>query len=443
MKPYPEEQETSMKQLTQQTEDWRLNESQIAVGTISVPILRGTWEKKIRKMEGFLKTAYMKEFSLIRALPHSGISIKRVELLWLNPQTLQVGILWPRWMSDITRQVAFQTTVSTHKFDEDHDVIDSMYADVATKVNKADEKKKRVVDYGVFYFDKPQDMSKGATEILILNVTLEKDDIDDGEEMPPGNKVKVLQIICQEKTGDEEENLLDVAEQDAKLGKKFDFICRHVKISFQYLTFIPSSFFDIGKSDPDGKKAGDTVDMKVVKRLIGFFDGHFRKEGVYSNDDMIVFLKPFIGREEAVLQLTMLLYQNGEESTYDVARIMNAFPAGKEDEMHAYVNTTLKEYALKKKKELDAANTAAAAAARPSASNAITTTTTTTGPTTFWNAEAGVATSSLAAAVAKNSPTPVEYGPVDLDVDNEVYGDDDYMPPADASGNKRELEVEK
>jgi len=189
------------------------------------------------------------------------------------------------------------------------------------------------------------------------------------------------------------------------------------------LTFIPSSFFIIGKSDPDGTKAGD-VDMNVVKRLIDFFDGHFRKEGVYSNDDMIVFLKPFIGREEAVLQLTMLLYQNGEESTYDVARIMNAFPAGKEDEMHAYVNTTLKEYAqLKKKKELDAATAAAAAAARPSVG----------------------ATSSLAAAaaVAKNSPTPVEYGPVELDVDNEVHGDDDYMPPPDASGNKRELEVEK
>jgi hypothetical protein len=182
------------------------------------------------------------------------------------------------------------------------------------------------------------------------------------------------------------------------------------------LTFIPSSFFIIGKSDPDGRKSGDAVDMNVVKRLIDFFDGHFRKEGVYSNDDMIAFLKPFIGREEAVLQLTMLLYQNGEESTYDVTRIMNAFPAGKEDEMHAYVNTTLKEYAqLKKKKELDAATTSVGA------------------------------TSSLAAAaaVAKNSPTPVEYGPVELDVDNEVHGDDDYMPPPDASGNKQELEVEK
>jgi hypothetical protein len=84
MKPHAKEQETTMKQLTQPIEYWRLNESQISVGTISVPILRGTREKKIRKMEGFLKTAYMKEFSLIRALPHSGISIKRVAILWLT-----------------------------------------------------------------------------------------------------------------------------------------------------------------------------------------------------------------------------------------------------------------------------------------------------------------------------------------------------------------------
>jgi hypothetical protein len=137
-----------------------------------------------------------------------------------------------------------------------------------------------------------------------------------------------------------------------------------------------------------------------------------------------VFTRPFIGREEAVLQLTMLLYQNGVvEDSAEIVNIMNAFPAGKEDEMHTYVNTQLKSYTqLKNKKELDAA-TAAATAAQPSVG----------------------ATSLLAAtaAVAKNSPTPVEYGPVELDVDNEVHSDDDYMPPPDASGNKRGLQIEK
>jgi hypothetical protein len=162
------------------------------------------------------------------------------------------------------------------------------------------------------------------------------------------------------------------------------------------LTFIPSSFFIIGKSDPDGTKAGDAVDMNVVKRLNDFFDGHFRKEGVYSNDDMILFLKPFIGREEAVLQLTMLLYQNGEESTYDVERIMNAFPAGKEDEMHAYVRIQLDK---KKEEEEEAATAEKATIATTTAGNLVhiptdittTTTTTTIGAPTSWGAEAGKA----------------------------------------------------
>jgi hypothetical protein len=45
---------------------------------------------------------------------------------------------------------------------------------------------------------------------------------------------------------------------------------------------------------------------------------------------------------------------------------------------------------------------------------------------------------SAAAAVTKDGPS-VEYGMVELDVDKEVYGEDDYMPPPDASGNKRRM----
>jgi hypothetical protein len=144
--------------------------------------------------------------------------------------------------------------------------------------------------------------------------------------------------------------------------------------------------------------------------LIIFLNGHY--PGAYPEDKTIEFLTPCIGREEAVLQLPMLLYQNGVEDSAEIVTIMNAFPAGKEDEMHAYVQPK-----LKKKKELDAAAAAASIPTQPSA-----------------------ARSSLAAAaaVAKNYPTPVEYRPVDLDVDEEVYGDDDYMPPADASGAIRE-----
>jgi hypothetical protein len=186
-------------------------------------------------------------------------------------------------------------------------------------------------------------------------------------------------------------------------------ICRHASHFYSFLIL-----YYIGRSDLDGKKAGDAVDMNVVDRLINFLNGHY--PGAYPREKIIEFLTPFIGQEEAFLQLTILLYQNGVEDCIEIVNIMNAFPAGKEDEMHAYVHTQ-----LKLKKELDAAAAAAAIPTQPSA-----------------------AKSSLAAAVANNSRTPIEYnGPVDLYVDKEVYGDDDYMPPADASGNKRELEVEK
>jgi thioredoxin-like negative regulator of GroEL len=103
----------------------------------------------------------------------------------------------------------------------------------------------------------------------------------------------------------------------------------------------------------------DTVDMEVVNRLIVFLNGHY--PGAYPEDKMTEFLTPFIGREEALLQLTMLLYQNGEEDIAEIVNIMNAFPAGKEDEIHAYVHTQ-----LKLKKELDAAAAAAAIPTQPS-----------------------------------------------------------------------------
>jgi hypothetical protein len=128
--------------------------------------------------------------------------------------------------------------------------------------------------------------------------------------------------------------------------------------------------------------------MNVVNRLTVFFNGHFGKV-VYSEDDIIAFLKPFIGREEAVLQLTILLYQNGEESTSDVERIMNAFPKGKEDEMHRFVQIQLdnKKHAAQPSTSTAITTTAAANAHVPTAI----TTTTTIGAPTFWGAEAGTA----------------------------------------------------
>jgi hypothetical protein len=400
MKPAAER-HMSMEDLNESAARMGLTDHQMNVGGVSIPILRGSWKKKIRADDdegGFVTT--FKDYNLIRMLPHSSIALKQCEPIWLNSQQLRIGIVWPKWFKSAKQQVAFQTTGSAHKFDEDHDVIDSLQHDINRKQESKKDKKTRVVDYAIFEFELPQDTSKAATEITILKVTLEAADLDTGEELPPGGQVKVLQIITQQKMEGDEENLLDVTQRDVNLGNyklnQFELNCMYRHASH----FYSSSFF-IGKSDPDGTKAGDAVDMNVVKRLNDFFDSHFRKEGVYSNDDMILFLKPFIGREEAVLQLTLLLYKNGEESTYDVERIMNAFPAGKEDEMHAYVQTQLD------KKKQQAAIAEKAKAAHPpstditttSAANLVqvptdittTTTTTTTGPPTFWGAEAGTA----------------------------------------------------
>jgi hypothetical protein len=52
-------------------------------------------------------------------------------------------------------------------------------------------------------------------------------------------------------------------------------------------------------------------------------------------------------------------------------------------------------------------------------------------------AEEGTSLLALAAAKAKDDP-PVSHEPYNIDVDKEIHGEDDYMPPPDALlGNKR------
>jgi hypothetical protein len=218
MKPAAQ-QSMSMEDLNESAARMGLIDNQMNVGGVSIPILRGSWQKKIRKEDdegGFVTT--FKDYNLIRMLPHSAIHLKQCELLWLNPQQLRMGIVWPKWFKSAIQQVAFQTTGSQYKFGEDHDVIDSLQADINRKEEVKKDKKKRVVDYTIFEFDLPQDISKAATEITILNVTIVKDDLDAGEEMPPGDTVKVLQIITQQKMTGEEDNLLDVTERSVKIG---------------------------------------------------------------------------------------------------------------------------------------------------------------------------------------------------------------------------------
>jgi hypothetical protein len=208
----------SMAELNESTARLGLIEDSMSFGQLSIPILRGSWKKKIRKEDddgGFVTSK--KEFNLIRMLPYSGISLKQFEPIWLDAHHLRLTMVWPRWFKSVKRQIAFQTTGSTHKFDEDHDIIDSLQHDINIK-SELKDKKTRVSNFGVFHFDLPQDISKAATEINILKVTITEDDLDADEELPPGSIVKVLQIITQQKMEGEEENLLDVGETNVKLG---------------------------------------------------------------------------------------------------------------------------------------------------------------------------------------------------------------------------------
>jgi hypothetical protein len=218
MKPVVE-QNMSMSELNESAARMGLTDIEMNVGGVSIPILRGTWQKKIRKDddEGGFVTSF-KDFNLIRMLPHSAIHLKQCEPIWMNAHQLRMGIVWPKWFKSAKQQVAFQTAGSKHKFDEDHDVIDSLQHDINRKQEAKKDKKTGVVDYAIFEFELPQDTSKAATEVTILNVELLPDDLDVGEELPPGGKVKVLQIITQQKMEGDEDNILDVTQRNVKIG---------------------------------------------------------------------------------------------------------------------------------------------------------------------------------------------------------------------------------
>jgi hypothetical protein len=76
MKP-TSEQSMSMRDLNESTARMGLNNGVMNVGQLSVPILRGAWQKKLCKEDedGDFVTTF-KDFNLIRILPHSSVALK-------------------------------------------------------------------------------------------------------------------------------------------------------------------------------------------------------------------------------------------------------------------------------------------------------------------------------------------------------------------------------
>ena len=96
-------------------------------------------------------------------------------------------------------QLQKDKTNQRHKFPDNHDVYDSMKERILKKMSKEDIKKKRVADYRYFDFDTDMNTDKGSAKIEILKIQLEDTDIEDGQTMPPGKEVQMLQIIIEQK----------------------------------------------------------------------------------------------------------------------------------------------------------------------------------------------------------------------------------------------------
>jgi hypothetical protein len=126
----------SMADLNKSAARMGLTDIQMNVGGVSVPILRGSWQKKIRKEDdegGFVTT--FKDYNLIQILPHAAIHLKQCELLWLNPQQLRMGIVWPKRLKSAIQQVAFQTAGS------DTSLVKTMMLKIACKPISIEKKK--------------------------------------------------------------------------------------------------------------------------------------------------------------------------------------------------------------------------------------------------------------------------------------------------------------
>jgi hypothetical protein len=170
----------------------------ITVSTMTTPILFGTWTVQ-EQGAGFLEVIN-KKFFLIRMIPHSMVNNQLVELVWISDTELHIKIKWPSFLSKLSKHVAFQKNEqATNQFATGHEVFKSM---TNYLVEIADMDKKCIIDTIVFKFRSPMNMDNGRSEVL--DVTLTDADIEPGETLPPGNKIKVHQLVLQQAIAEED-----------------------------------------------------------------------------------------------------------------------------------------------------------------------------------------------------------------------------------------------
>jgi hypothetical protein len=152
-----------------------------------------------------------------------------------------------------------------------------------------------------------------------------------------------------------------------------------------------------------------------------------------SREEAIASITPYVdGREETFLDLLAELLLTLPSKVDDIDMFMKQY-IGQYDQMFLDLQQRVRELETERNRLDDTAS--AAETSTTSYINSTSTSAIAPFVPTLGTSSLAVA---AAAEAAKNNP-PVVHGPVDIDLDNEVFGDDDHMPPPLMSGNKRRM----
>ena len=196
---------------------------QMASAGLGFPVLCGRYTED--KIVGPFKVV-SKHYTLIRMIPHNCLTEDMVSLEWTDCYTLHVTIRWPSFFWKIGNHIAFQkdsTTPTEFHFTDGHSVFNSVMRYLEQRADLTDENNPKINDIVIFKFDNKMDTEFGYSEVL--DVKISKDDIDEkaGEAMPPGEHIKVHQIILMQATPeDEKKKTIKTSTRKTKTGK-FDF----------------------------------------------------------------------------------------------------------------------------------------------------------------------------------------------------------------------------
>ena len=183
------------------------------------PILCGGWSKSVNISPFEVKTD---NYFLIRMLPHSTITEKMVNLIWQDDYTLHIILQWPSFFFNTNEQVTIQDGETEElKFGPGHQVFTSITKYLRGRVNMTDASKPKVFEKIVFNFPNKMDRSYDSSLVEVLKVEVTDDHINTavGEELPPGNVVKMVQIILRELPDEEETpKTIAIKSRDVKLG---------------------------------------------------------------------------------------------------------------------------------------------------------------------------------------------------------------------------------